>query len=265
MYFVTATRMALIEHARNRLALWLVALYLPTWLTVSFLIIPAQRVPYVLRASGETLWAHGNQLSQISGALNAVTQIVGFMMFSVTFRTSAFDRRLALAGYPRTYLVTAKICVLITISAVISGYATTAMTLFWHQQRPPVLALSIFLAAVTYGALGVLLATLVRGELEGMFLILMISITDVGLQNPIANHAANNHFVSALPIYGAMQAATAGGFSSTTPTTHLTLQLTWFTSLTGLGLIVFHYNTRDRSIRLNDESDRSAEHPLPAT
>lgn len=98
-----------------------------------------------------------------------------------------------------------------------------------------------------------------------MFLILMISIADVGLQNPIANHAVNNRFVSVLPIYGAMQAASAGGFSSTTPITHLTLQLAWFTALTGLGLIVFHHNTRDRSIHLNDESGTSAEQTLPAT
>ncbi|MFJ3306932.1 ABC transporter permease [Streptomyces sp. NPDC086549] len=264
MYFVTATRMALTEHARNRLALWLVALYLPIWLTLSYLMIPAQRVRYVLRAPGETLWAQGNELSQISGALNAVTQIVGFMMFSVTFNTSAFDRRLALAGYPRTYLVTAKTCVLITLSALISGYATTAMTLFWHQQRPAVLALSIFLAAITYGALGVLLGTLVRGELEGMFLILMISIADVGLQNPIANHAADNGYIRVLPIYGAMQAATAGGFSTTTPLTHLALQLTWFAALTALGLIVFHRNTRDRSPRPGDAPDTLTEHSLPA-
>ncbi|MGW7260605.1 hypothetical protein [Streptomyces sp. NPDC054834] len=67
---------------------------------------PGQRVRYVLRASGETLWAHGNELSQISGALNAVTQIVGFMMFSVTFNTSAAapprGGRLQLLGISRS-------------------------------------------------------------------------------------------------------------------------------------------------------------------
>ena len=72
MYFTTATRMALIEHARNRMALWLIALYLPSWLAATYLIIPDQPIMFVLRASGDTLWAHGNELSQISGVLNTV-------------------------------------------------------------------------------------------------------------------------------------------------------------------------------------------------
>jgi len=250
MHFRTAIRMALIEHARNRLALWLIVLYLPFWLTAIYFILPKQRVAFVLRAFGDTLWAQGNELSQITGALNAVTQIVGFMMFTVTFRSNTFDRRLALAGYPRGHLVAAKTCVLITLSTVISCYAAALMTLFWNQQQMWLLAVSLLLAAMTYGAFGVLLATSVRGELEGMFLVLMISIVDVGLQNPIANHAASNGLLSVLPTYGAMQAASAAGFSSIAPATHLALQFAWFATLTSVGLVVFLRRTRDRSTQL---------------
>ncbi|WP_231950640.1 ABC transporter permease [Allokutzneria albata] len=239
--------MAVIEHARNHLALWLIALYLPFWLTAIYFILPGHRVGFVLRAAGDTVWAQGNELTQITGAINAVTQIVGFMMFTVTFRSGAFDRRLALAGFPRGHLVAAKTCVLVALSTVIACYTAALMTLFWDQRRTWLLALALLLAAMTYGAFGVLLATSVRGELEGMFLVLMISIVDVGLQNPIANHAAGNDLISMLPTYGAMQTASAAGFSSVVPYSHLALQLTWFAVLSALGLIVFHRNTRDRT------------------
>jgi ABC-2 type transport system permease protein len=264
MYYTTATRMTLIEHARNRMALWLIALYLPSWLAATYLVIPDQPVPFVLRASGDTLWAHGNELSQISGVLNVATQIVGFMMFSVTFKSGAFDRRLALAGYPRGHLVAAKVSVLVVLSALISGYATTVMTLFWHQQQPWLLAASTFIAASTYGAFGVLLGASVRGELEGMFLIFMVSVVDIALQNPITNHAAGGDFVHLLPTYGSMQAATAAGYSSTTPLAHLALQLVWFAGLSALVLIAFHRNTRNRSTHLDGTPSNGARHPLPA-
>ncbi|MFI6098116.1 hypothetical protein ACIA8G_21360 [Lentzea sp. NPDC051213] len=45
----------------------------------------------------------------------------------------------------------------------------------------------------------------------------MISIVDVTLQNPIPNPAADSDLLRVLPSYGAMQAATAAGFSDTVP------------------------------------------------
>lgn len=249
MHFTTATRMALIEHSRNRMALWLIALYLPGWLAATYLVIPDQPVRFFLRATGDTLLAHGNELSQISGALNATTQIVGFMMFSVTFKSAEFDRRLALAGYPRAHLVAAKVCVLITLSLAIAGYTTAIMTLFWQQQQPWLLAASTFVAAATYGAFGVLLGASVPGELEGMFLIFMVSVVDVALQNPITNHAASSEFVRLLPTYGSMQAATAGGYSTVAPLGHLALQVAWFACLALLGLAAFYATTRNRAGR----------------
>ncbi|MEU9123602.1 ABC transporter permease [Streptomyces sp. NPDC048506] len=249
MYFLAATRMALIEHLRNRLALWLVVLYVPMWLLLVDLVISDAPVRFVLRATGATLWARGNQLSQMSGALNTVTQIAGFMMFSVTFASGAFDRRLALAGYPRVHLVTAKSCALVVVSTVVSGYAALIMTLFWHPRQPWLLAVSLFTAALTYGALGVLLGALLRGELEGMFLIIMTSIVDAGLQNPISNNAAGSDVERVLPTHGATQAARAAGYSSATSLDYLALQLAWFAVLTGVGLVVFHRRTRDRSAR----------------
>jgi hypothetical protein len=101
MRYAMAARMALIEHLRNRLAMWLIVLYVPIWITLAASVIADAPVRFLLRAIGEVLPANGNHLTQISGGLNAVTQIVGFMMFAVTFKSGAFDRRLAMAGFPR--------------------------------------------------------------------------------------------------------------------------------------------------------------------
>ncbi|QIZ35966.1 ABC transporter permease [Saccharopolyspora sp. ASAGF58] len=245
--FGTATRMALLEHLRNRLAMWLVALYVPIWLTLAYTIVGNMPVRFYLRATDQTVLAQGNELTQISGALNAVTQIVGFMMFTVTFKSSTFDRRLAMAGYPRGHLLAAKVVALVLVSAVLSCYATAITWCFWHPQQPLLLAVSVFTDALTYGALGVMLGALLRGELEGMFLIVMISIIDISLQNPIPNPAADSDFLRVLPSYGAMQAATTAGFSTVTPVAHLLLQLSWCALLTCMGLLAFLRRTRDQN------------------
>lgn len=246
MYFLTAIRMALIEHLRNRLALWLVTLYVPVWLLLADSVIANTPVRFRLRATDSLLFFPGNELCQVAGQLNAATQIVGFMMFTVTFRSSAFDRRLVLAGYPRFHLVAAKVGALTLVSLVISVYAAELTLLFWSPRQTWLLAAGVCTGALTYGALGVLLGAVLTGELEGMFLVLMSSLIDTGMQNPVFNPAANSDLLRFMPSYGAMQSATAGAFTNVIPMGYLVLELAWFGILTALAMVAFLLRTRDR-------------------
>ncbi|MEU4342766.1 hypothetical protein AB0H00_16080 [Nocardia sp. NPDC023852] len=242
--FVTATRYGLIEHARNRFAMLLVAVFIPLFVTLAGLIITDTQVPFRLRDTGVVVQAHGNELAQISGALTGVCLIIGFMMFAATFSSGAFDRRLCMAGYPRVALGLAKIACLVVAAMVVSVYATMAICLSWSPQQPALLAAALFWDAMTYGALGVALGALLRREVEGMFAIAMISCFDMVVQNPIASIGADSDFVRWLPSYGAMQASTAAGFSDTTPFAVLAVQLAWFTASALVGLVAFHLRTR---------------------
>lgn len=263
MYFLTATRMALIEHLRNRLALWLVLLYIPLWLVLAHTVIASAPVHFRLRATGDVLLAASNDLCQIGGQLNAATQIVGFMMFTVTFRSSTFDRRLALAGFPRLPLVAAKVTALALSSLVISCYATAITVLFWQPHQVWLVAAGVCTGALTYGALGVMLGALLKGELEGMFLVLMSSLIDTAMQNPVFNPGADADLLQFLPSYGAMQTAVAGAFTDLVPMKHLALQLTWFGVLTAFALVVFLIKTRDRRPAHGQSRPTEAEPILP--
>ncbi len=105
--FTTATRYDLIEHARNRFAVLLVVFFIPTWLGLVHLTIPDKAAPFRLASTGEKPARAGTELTQITGVLTAVTLVTGFMMFAATFTGGRFDRRLAMAGSPRTHLVLA--------------------------------------------------------------------------------------------------------------------------------------------------------------
>ncbi|MEU3515318.1 ABC transporter permease [Streptomyces sp. NPDC006654] len=242
--FAVATRFALVEHGRNRFAMILVGLFVPVWTTLAYLAMPDTPARMRLRATGEALAPHGNELTEISGALNAVTLITGFMMFAATFGGSGFDRRLAMAGYPRAHLVLAKVTALALASATVAAYATAVTCLAWTPRRPLLLAAALFCAGLTYGALGVGFGSLLRREVEGMFAIVMTSIIDLALQNPITSSGADNPIMRYLPSYGAMQAGTAAGFSTSPVPDHLAIQLTWFAAAALVALVGFRRSTR---------------------
>ncbi|MDG9702523.1 ABC transporter permease [Streptomyces sp. DH37] len=243
-HFAVATRFTLIEHGRNRFAMILVILFVPVWTTLAYLAMPDTPARMRLRATGETLAPHGNELTEISGALNAVTLITGFMMFAATFSGSGFDRRLAMAGYPRAHLVLAKVTALALVSAAVAAYATAVTCLAWTPRQPLLLAAALFCAGLTYGALGVGFGSLLRREVEGMFAIVMTSIIDLALQNPISSSGADNPLIRHLPSYGAMQASTAAGFSTTPVPGYLAIQLAWFAAAALVALVGFRRSTR---------------------
>ncbi|MFD5029319.1 ABC transporter permease [Streptomyces sp. NPDC058220] len=243
--FTTASRYALIGHARNRFAMLLVVLYIPVWIALAYVTIPDRPAPFRLRATGEVLTPPGNHLTQITGALNAVTLIAGFMMFAATFTGGAFDRRLAMAGYPRRHLVLAKLSALSVVCAAVAAYATAAAGFAWSPRQPLMLAAALFCAALTYGALGVVFGSVLRREVEGMFAILMISIIDVALQNPLSSSGSDSAVVRFLPSYGAVQASMSAAFSTAPVAPGLAIQLLWLLGAALAGFMVFRRRTRD--------------------
>ncbi|MEE4418847.1 ABC transporter permease [Streptomyces bugieae] len=257
--FATATRYHLVEHARNRFAMFLVVLYIPTWVTLCYANVPDKPTPYRLRDTGRILAPPGNELTQISGAINAVTLITGFMMFAATFAGGRFDRRLVMAGYPRTHLALAKITSLALASAAVAAYATAVMWPAWPSRQPLLLATVLFGDAMTYGALGVIFGSLLRREVEGMFAMLMTSVIDIALQSPLANSGVDSAFVRFLPSWSAMQAAVTAGFSDDSVSAYLMVQLAWFTTTALLALLAFHHRTRNAL----PKAVRSPTAPLP--
>ncbi|MEU6281076.1 ABC transporter permease [Streptomyces sp. NPDC047028] len=241
---LTAARYALVEQGRNRFALLLVTLFVPGWITLAGFMLPSAPAVFVLRSAGLVLRPDGRELSQVAGALNTATLIAGFMMFAVTFSTGDFDRRLVLAGSRRVHLVVAKLVALLAVAAVVCGYATGVLCVFWPPRQPLLLAVALLSASATYGVLGVALGTVLRREVEGMFAIVMISMVDVGLQNPAFSGGAGSDGVRVLPSYGAFQLATGAAFSSARSGSCLVLQSAWFTGAVLLAFLAFRVRSR---------------------
>lgn len=242
--FVERFRCALLGHLRNRLSLFLVYAFVPTWLTLvrvcgyegaARLHIATIEVRAVVPAMS---------VAQVTNAVTAVALITGFMMFMAAFKAREMDRRLVLAGYPRSQLVLANVGALLVIAAVLACYTTVLLRLFFPVHQFGHLLVAVFAAGCAYGGIGLLLGTLVRDELEGFFVVLMLSLIDVGLQNPVIKVAELPGLLKALPSYGATQSALAAAVTRADPGLYPLLALAWCGATVALALLVFHVRTR---------------------
>ncbi len=242
--WATATRYALTEQGRNRFAMVLVACCIPLWITVSHAIMNPKVVSFRLRSTGQTVAAAGNEITQIVGALNSVTLIAGFMMFAASYSSTGFDRRLALAGFPRAHLVLAKLTVLVLVSAALTAYATALLASYWPARQPVLLGVGVFAAAITYGTFGVVFGFVLRREVEGMVAIAVTSVMDISLLHPMSSLGGAGALTGRLPSYGAVQASFAAGYSSDPAWSCLLPQLAWCSAAAAVSLYAFHRRTR---------------------
>lgn len=247
--FVTALWFALVEQARNRLALLIVVLFVPLWTTLAFEVVAKAPLRFFVRPVGRAVVMDANVLTQVTGALQALALVVGFMMFVSTARSALFDRRLVQAGYPRSCLGLAKLTALVLVAATVAVYATAWMHLFWRPAQPVVFAAGMFTGALVYGGIGIVLAAVLRSELAGMFLAIMISSIDLLLQNPLINPNADSAVVRFLPAYGAVQSAVAAGGLHVVPWSSLLLGVGWGLGAAAMGMAAFAVRTRTHRIR----------------
>jgi hypothetical protein len=234
----TAIRLSLAAQVRNRLAWVLLVAFIPVWYLLMGSMFRHAGAPFRLQSTGATLVVDGHNLTLISAGLNSITLITAFVVFAAVRRSRFFDRRLVLSGYRPAALITAKTGAALVQAVAIGAYAAAILLFFWRPAWMPAIAVSFMLAAATYAALGLLIGVLVRGDLEGFFLIIMISLIDTFMQDPVGNPLANKPLLQFLPSYGPTQFAAAGAFHHQVLIGMAALSLAWTAAFALLGLAV---------------------------
>jgi hypothetical protein len=149
----------------------------------------------------------------------AVSFLACFLAFNLVHKRRDVDLRLVRAGLRVHELLLAKLLVLVTIVAVLAVYET-AMVAPWVSPRHPFRMGSGFLLGSTvYGCLGVLIGAIVNNELEGVFMILLLTNIDAGwLQNPIYYAMSERRsIIEWLPAHYPTQIAITSAFSDEVP------------------------------------------------
>ena len=261
----TAIRLSLAGQLRNRFAWILLVAFVPVWFLLTSSMISHKSVGFRLRATGATLVVDGYKLTLITAGLSAITLITGFVVFAAVRRSLPFDRRLVLSGYRPAALIAAKTNAALLQAIGIGAYAAIVLLFFWRPGGLWTIALTFVLGAATYAALGLLIGVLVRGDLEGFFLIIMISLLDTFFQAPVDTPLANKPVLEFFPSYAPTQFAVAGAFRHEVLADMVGLSLAWTAAFALLGLVVLRLRM-PRPARVADLSRRrSAEAAQSAT
>jgi hypothetical protein len=242
--YLAATRYTLIEQARNRLALGLLVLFLPLWNLLLGASIAHGPAAFKLTSTGQLLTVDAHAVTVLTAGANAIALICGFTIFAATRTGSAFDRRLVLCGLPQPLMLAAKLTALASVALAVSAYAALVLLCFWRPENIALVWLGYFLIALVYGALGLLLGVLVRSELAGFFVLIMVGLLDTFFQIPVENPAGNQPFLRFFPAHGPVQLTVAGGFAGQLPLSMVLLSLAWVAGFGLIGLLIFWLRTR---------------------
>jgi ABC-2 type transport system permease protein len=241
--YLTATRYALLAQAKNRMAIILLIAFVPIWYYING-VFTDRPVDFPFRVTGTVLRVSSRDLSLLTAGLSAITLIVGFMLFTSTRKDRQFDQRLVLNGYPQPLLILAKLTSLVAVAAAVSLYASGILLVFWRPGSLPEVWLGFFCAALCYGGFGLFLGVLLRGELEGFFLIIFVSLLDTYTQNPAAYPTGDQSYIVLFPSFAPTQISVAGGFTHLVPWSYVLFSLAWLAVFALLGLAIFWWKTR---------------------
>jgi hypothetical protein len=239
-----ALRLTLVEQAHNRFAMLLLAVYLPVWYGVIYGLTDNASIGFQLRAFHVFVATSQHRLGLLTGMLNATTLIMGFVALNAVRRSALVDQRLVLCGYSRGALILGRLLAFAAASALLALYAVTVLTAFTPPQHPGVVVAGTFGAVLTYAAIGVLVGVVARGDLEGFFFIIMLSLVDTFIQNPIGNPAANRGVVEYFPSYLPMQIVVGGAIADHVAWWQFRDSVGWAVVLGALGVFGFWLRTR---------------------
>jgi len=240
----TAFRLSLVELRNNRFAILLLALYLPAWYGIIYSLTDQASIGFKLRAFDVFVATSQHRLGLLTGMLNATTLIMGFVALSAVRRAALVDQRLVLCGFSRGALIFGRFAAFALASALVALYAVLVLWAFTPPQHPGVVLAGTFGAVLTYAAIGILVGVVTRGDLEGFFIIIMLSLVDTFLQNPIGNPAANRKVVEYFPSYLPMQIVAGGALGDYVAWWQFWGSLAWAAAVGVLGLVGFWRRTQ---------------------
>lgn len=119
------------------------------------------------------------------GALWSAAFLSGIMGFFTMSGAREADRRLVRAGYHPVQVASLRLFTVAILSIIASAVSYLVLIIQFTPQNLVLTFAAIYLAAVIYSALGILVGSLIPGELEGSFAMLFFFVMDAFIGSPL--------------------------------------------------------------------------------
>jgi hypothetical protein len=202
---------------RRRIVLILLAIIPAVFLLTVAATTPESMIAFRIASLSEEIWieVQEEQISLIFFAVASAGFLVAFLALHLTQKDSEVNRRLVICGFHPLSLLTAQLSLLILMIVLIAIYIALFVQFFFSIEHIGGLIWGLCLTGFVYGCYGMLVGSLIKGELEGILMIVLLANLDAGwLQNPLFYAGAQNQvIIQYLPAYYPSQVSIIAAFT----------------------------------------------------
>ena len=216
-YLIIAVKYIFKDLTRNRVILLLLFLiptvfYLTAWLTTSdrptvFTLATVKSEPSITVSEQEVML--------VFLGLAASGPIAAYLALNLMQRNTLVKKRLILAGFHTKELLTAKLVITVFLITLVGTFISLMGLMFFEPKNFAGMTLGYILCGFVYGCYGLLVGSVIKRELEGVLMILLLANIDVGwLQNPVLYAASQNKIIITwLPAFFPAQVSITSAFT----------------------------------------------------
>jgi hypothetical protein len=235
---------------RRRVVLLLLVLMPVVFLSVVEMTASAKVILFRLASLDEMVFIRESQ-KQISLIFFSVTStgfLVSFLALNLIQVNNNVNRRLVICGYHPFELLISNLLSLLLVILLIAVYIGLLINIFFPVRHLAGYIFGLVLIGFVYGCYGLMIGSLLKGKLEGIFLIVLLANIDAGwLQNPMYYaEAQNNILIRWLPAYFPSQSAIIAAFTDYPGAKAWLLSIVYGSLLLILSLLVFYNKMRIR-------------------
>jgi len=247
-YLVIAVKYIFNDLTRNRMILLLLILiptvfYLTAWLTIAdrptvFTLATVKSEPSITVSEREVML--------VFLGLAASGPIAAYLALNLMQRNTLVKKRLILAGFQTSELLAAKLIITVFIITLVGSFISLMGLLFFEPGNFAGMTIGYILCGFVYGCYGLLIGSLIKKELEGVLMILLLANIDVGwLQNPVYYAGSTNKIIITwLPAFFPAQVSITSAFTNYTIGPAILESLLYGIVFLSISVLLFWYRMR---------------------
>ena len=202
---------------RRRIVIVLLLIIPIVFLSTVALTTSDRTIPFRLASIAGQVFITVNQkyISLLFIAITSVGFLMSFLALNLIQKNSTINRRLILCGYHPLELLISNLLSLLLLIILISTYVGLLTLTFFRVEHFVSMILGLALTGFVYGCYGLAVGSIIKGELEGILLIVLLANIDAGwLQNPLFYADAQNQvIIHYLPAYFPSQKTIIAAFT----------------------------------------------------
>jgi len=208
---ITGLSMILRMLVRQKIVIILLLIIPVFFLTIVEFTTSDRLLPFQLASLEDDVFINISEkgISFIFFAVASSGFLVSFLALNLIQKNNEVNRRLIICGYHPNELLISILTALLLVILLIAGYVGLLTNLYYPIDHPGRFMLGLVLIGFVYGSYGLLVGSLIKGELEGILMIVLLVNIDVGwLQNPLFYAESQNQIIiKFLPAYFPSQTA----------------------------------------------------------